>query len=172
MPLSFYSEAHTVRQNQPIRQSKDIIMFVPPKSRLPPNPLSSEYYRKERKRHSAKFGLWLFFILGIFGPFTTRSACAVTILNVMERPSKPICYIEGEATAGKDVLKCRSSQGTDGQRQVETDRCCNVMPLLTVLAVPCIYLRSQSKTVELTSVWLKILLVLRIVRLHSVLHNH
>lgn len=35
------------------------------------------------------------------------------ILNIMERPSKPICYMEGEAVADKDViLKCRSSQGT------------------------------------------------------------
>uniref|UniRef100_A0A0F8ASK5 Coxsackievirus and adenovirus receptor n=1 Tax=Larimichthys crocea TaxID=215358 RepID=A0A0F8ASK5_LARCR len=34
-------------------------------------------------------------------------------LTVMERPSKPVCYMEGEATAGKHVvLKCRSSQGT------------------------------------------------------------
>lgn len=31
----------------------------------------------------------------------------------MERPSKPVCYMEGEAVADKDVfLKCRSSQGT------------------------------------------------------------
>lgn len=34
-------------------------------------------------------------------------------LTVMERPSKPVCYMEGEAMAGKRVvLKCRSSQGT------------------------------------------------------------
>ena len=32
---------------------------------------------------------------------------------VMERPSKPVCYMECEATAGKRVvLKCGSSQGT------------------------------------------------------------
>ncbi len=35
------------------------------------------------------------------------------ILTVMERPSKPVCHMEGEATTGKRVvLKCRSSQGT------------------------------------------------------------
>lgn len=35
------------------------------------------------------------------------------ILAVMERPSKPVCYVEGQAVAGEDLrLRCRSSQGT------------------------------------------------------------
>uniref|UniRef100_A0A665UE33 Ig-like domain-containing protein n=1 Tax=Echeneis naucrates TaxID=173247 RepID=A0A665UE33_ECHNA len=35
------------------------------------------------------------------------------ILSVMERPSKPVCSVEGQAVAGRDLrLRCRSSQGT------------------------------------------------------------
>uniref|UniRef100_A0A3B4XXR6 Ig-like domain-containing protein n=1 Tax=Seriola lalandi dorsalis TaxID=1841481 RepID=A0A3B4XXR6_SERLL len=35
------------------------------------------------------------------------------ILSVMERPSMPVCYMDGEAVAGEDLrLRCRSSQGT------------------------------------------------------------
>lgn len=35
------------------------------------------------------------------------------IVSVMEKPSKPVCSVDGEAVAGEDLkLRCRSSQGT------------------------------------------------------------